>query len=59
VFGKKKSVVAQVSSFHCGVCGANCFDQQSFERHVGLAHMGAETYKTVEKGELSGSEKKV
>lgn len=58
MFGKKKSDVAEVNGFHCGVCGAICLDQFSFERHVGLAHTGSETSKTANKGHLTGSEKK-
>ena len=58
MFGKKKSVMAQVSGLRCGVCRTDCFDQNSFERHVYLAHVEQETSKTVKKGTLAGSEKK-
>ena len=58
MFGKKENLMVQVSTFHCGVCGTDCVDQYSFERHVGWAHPGNETSKAEKKKGLTGSEKK-
>ena len=43
MFGKKKTVIAQVREFRCGVCGLDCVDQHSLERHAGWSHAVAET----------------
>ena len=58
MFSKKRSVMAQVRDFHCGVCGIDYFDQYQFERHVSRAHTRTETPKTEREEDLAGSENK-
>lgn len=57
MFGKKKSVMVQVKDFHCGLCGIDCVDQVSFERHVVWVHPGTTTLKTGKEVDLTVSEK--
>ena len=41
MFGKKKSVNAQVRDFHCAFCGLDCSDDDRLTRHVRWAHPGS------------------
>jgi hypothetical protein len=49
MFGKKKNVMVQAGAFRCGVCGIDCSDLSSFERHVSWAHSGTQTPKVENK----------
>lgn len=40
MFGKKKPQITPPKDFHCAVCGVDCSDQISLDRHIGWAHQG-------------------
>jgi hypothetical protein len=38
MFGKKKPVTSQTMEFHCVVCGIDCHDSDSLNRHMRWSH---------------------